>query len=105
MLVFLPVLSFLLCLIFTPVVRRISLKKDWIAYPTKQRWHKKPTALLGGIAIFIAVATTLLFEADFSSVLTHFLRTVDPVNLPSLGAAIWLGMTFLFFLGLNSLYS
>jgi UDP-GlcNAc:undecaprenyl-phosphate/decaprenyl-phosphate GlcNAc-1-phosphate transferase len=100
MLFFLPSLSFLLCLILTPVVRRISVKKDWIAYPTKQRWHKKPTALLGGIAIYIGVATTLLFTADFSSVLAHFFRTIDTVNLPSLGAAIWLGMTFLFVLGL-----
>jgi len=76
------------------------LKKDWIAYPTKQRWHKKPTALLGGIAIYFGIGTALFLIADFSTVTPHFFRTFDTVNLPSLGAAIWLGMTFLFILGL-----
>ena len=100
MLFLLPSLSFLLCLACTPVVRRIALKKDWIAYPTKQRWHKKPTALLGGIAIYFGIGTALFLIADFSTVTPHFFRTFDTVNLPSLGAAIWLGMTFLFILGL-----
>ena len=100
MLLLMPSLSFLLCLACTPVVRHISLKKDWIAYPTKQRWHKKPTALLGGIAIYFGIGTALFLIADFSTLAPHFFRTFDTVNLPSLGAAIWLGMTFLFILGL-----
>jgi UDP-GlcNAc:undecaprenyl-phosphate GlcNAc-1-phosphate transferase len=95
-----PSLAFLLCLIATPVVRAIALRKGWIAYPSKQRWHKKPTALLGGVAIYLGIGTALFFMADFSTILPHFFRTSDSVNLPSLGAVIWLGMTFLFFLGL-----
>jgi UDP-GlcNAc:undecaprenyl-phosphate GlcNAc-1-phosphate transferase len=57
-------LSFLLCLAATPVVRRIALKKGWIAYPSEQRWHKKPTALLGGIAIYLGIAVPLLLMAQ-----------------------------------------
>jgi len=95
-----PLLSFLLCLAATAVVRMIALKKGWIAHPTEERWHKKPTALLGGIAIYFGLSTSLFFLADFSSISPHFFRTSDSLNLPSLGAVIWLGTTFLFVLGL-----
>ena len=77
MLILTPCVSFLLCLVSTPVVRRISVKNDWIAYPTEERWHKKPTALLGGIAIYFGMATALFFTADFSTVLPHFFRTIE----------------------------
>ena len=95
-----PSLAFLLCLAATPVVREIAKRKGWVAYPSKQRWHKQPTALLGGVAIYLGIASSLFFLTDFSTILPHFFRTSDSVNLPSLGAVIWLGMTFLFFLGL-----
>jgi UDP-GlcNAc:undecaprenyl-phosphate GlcNAc-1-phosphate transferase len=95
-----PILAFLLCLAATPVVREIAKRKGWIAYPSKQRWHKQPTALLGGVAIYIGIASALFLMADFSTIVPHFFRTSDSVNLPSLGAVIWLGMTFLFLLGL-----
>jgi UDP-GlcNAc:undecaprenyl-phosphate GlcNAc-1-phosphate transferase len=95
-----PLFAFLLCLAATPVVRAIARRKGWIAYPSTQRWHKQPTALLGGVAIYLGIASALFFIADFSTILPHFFRTSDSVNLPSLGAVIWLGMTFLFLLGL-----
>jgi len=95
-----PVLSFLLCLAATPLVRFIALKKGWVAHPSGERWHKKPTALLGGIGIYLGLSIALLFVADFSSILPHFFRTSVSLSLPSLGAVIWLGMTFLFILGL-----
>ena len=78
----------------------MAKRKGWIAHPSKQRWHKQPTALLGGVAIYLGIASALFFMADFSTILPHFFRTSDSVSLPSLGAVIWLGMTFLFFLGL-----
>ncbi len=95
-----PALSFLLCLAATPVVRFIALKKGWVAHPSEERWHKTPTALLGGIAIYLGTSMALLIVADFSSIYHHFFRTFTSVELPSLGAVIWLGMTFLFILGL-----
>ncbi|MBU3981747.1 MAG: undecaprenyl/decaprenyl-phosphate alpha-N-acetylglucosaminyl 1-phosphate transferase, partial [Proteobacteria bacterium] len=93
-------LSFFLCLALTPVVRLIAIKKGWIAYPTKDRWHKKPTALLGGVAIYLGIAIPLFFIADFSSILPYIIRTSDHTALPSIGAVIWIGVTLLFFLGL-----
>jgi UDP-GlcNAc:undecaprenyl-phosphate GlcNAc-1-phosphate transferase len=95
-----PSLSFLLCLAATPVVRYVALKKGWVAHPSAERWHKKPTALLGGIAIYLGISIPLLLVADFSSLLPHFFRTSGAPKLPSLGAVVWLGITFLFVLGL-----
>jgi len=100
MTIFIPLLSFVLCLIATPIVRFVALKKDWVDNPSAERWHKKPTALLGGIAIYISFSAALLIVADFSSIWPHFYRTSSAVNLPSLGASIWFGMTFLFILGI-----
>ncbi len=94
-------LSFFLCLILTPVVRLLSIKKGWIAYPTKERWHKKPTALLGGVAIYLGISIPLFFIADFSSILPYIIRTSDYTALPSIGAVIWIGVTLLFLLGLT----
>jgi len=93
-------LSFLLCLGLTPLVRLVAVKKGWMAYPTKERWHKKPTALFGGCAIYAAVSIPLLIVADFRTIWPHIIRTSEGLDLPSIGAAIWIGMTFLFILGL-----
>lgn len=53
--------SFALALIFTPIVRNISNKFGYVARPNKNRWHNKPTALLGGIAIFAAFFITIAY--------------------------------------------
>ena len=44
--------SFLLSLLLTPLIRRIAIKKGQIALPKEDRWHKKETALMGGVGIF-----------------------------------------------------
>jgi len=46
--------SFAIALLLTPVIRRIAMVKGYIAKPKEDRWHKKETALFGGIAIFIS---------------------------------------------------
>lgn len=100
MLYLMVILSFFLCLSFTPVVRRIAVHKDWLAYPTKERWHDKPTALMGGIAIYLAMAIPLFIDCDFSTILPHIMGFATHAPLPSIGTVIWIGMTFLFLLGL-----
>ena len=48
-------LSFALALVLTPVVAAFARRYGVVAKPKIDRWHKKPTAMLGGIAIFLAV--------------------------------------------------
>jgi UDP-GlcNAc:undecaprenyl-phosphate GlcNAc-1-phosphate transferase len=44
----------------TPLVIRVARWKDIVARPQIDRWHKRPTPLLGGIAIVVAFASALL---------------------------------------------
>lgn len=77
-------LPFCLALFITPLVRRFAIKNGFIAYPRPDRWHKEPTALLGGIGIYLAsVFAALLLGLANKSVLP-----------------IFIGSTFLFIIGL-----
>lgn len=48
-------MSFVLSLVLTPLVRKLALKTGQVAVPKSDRWHRKETALLGGIGIFCSV--------------------------------------------------
>ena len=47
--------SFVLALGLTPLVAAIARRYGVVAKPKTDRWHKKPTAMLGGVAIFLSV--------------------------------------------------
>ncbi len=53
-------LSFALALAITPVVRAVAHRRGLVVRPRDDRWHRRPTAMLGGVAIFAAVAAALL---------------------------------------------
>jgi UDP-GlcNAc:undecaprenyl-phosphate GlcNAc-1-phosphate transferase len=41
-------------LALTPICRRAARRFGYVAPPKEDRWHKKPTALMGGVAIVVA---------------------------------------------------
>jgi len=47
-------LAFLFSLILTPAIRKIALKFDFVDRPAKRKVHKKPTARMGGVSIFVS---------------------------------------------------
>jgi UDP-GlcNAc:undecaprenyl-phosphate GlcNAc-1-phosphate transferase len=49
-----------LTLVLTPLVRLVARRLGMVAKPKVDRWHKKPTAMLGGCAIWLSVITTYL---------------------------------------------
>src|SRR6266404_3255430 len=53
-----PAVSFALALALTPVVRRLARRWGFVARPKIDRWHKKPTAMMGGVGIWLAVVVT-----------------------------------------------
>ena len=53
-------MAFFVSLALTPVVRAAARRLGVMARPRSDRWHTKPTAMLGGVAIFVAVVATLL---------------------------------------------
>ena len=42
-------------LVATPLVRQAAWRRGFVARPRTDRWHRRPTALLGGIAVFVAL--------------------------------------------------
>ena len=50
--------AFGLSLLFTPLVRGFARRVGMVAKPRADRWHQKPTALLGGVAFFAAALIT-----------------------------------------------
>jgi UDP-GlcNAc:undecaprenyl-phosphate/decaprenyl-phosphate GlcNAc-1-phosphate transferase len=52
--------SFALALVLTPLVRAVARHYGFVAKPKTDRWHKKPTAMFGGLAIWLSVVITYL---------------------------------------------
>lgn len=76
--------SFCLALVLTFLVRAFARRYGFVAVPKTDRWHKKPTAMLGGLAIWLSVVITSIGLS---------LQTVY-------GKYILLASTFLFLVGL-----
>jgi UDP-GlcNAc:undecaprenyl-phosphate GlcNAc-1-phosphate transferase len=76
--------SFCVALLLTYLVRAFARRYGFVAVPKTDRWHKKPTAMLGGVAIWLSVVTTS-FVFSFQTVY---------------GKYILFASTFLFLVGL-----
>jgi UDP-GlcNAc:undecaprenyl-phosphate GlcNAc-1-phosphate transferase len=59
--------SFGLSAFLTPCVIWISRRTGFMAQPREDRWHRHPTALLGGIALFLSFMLPNLFLREISS--------------------------------------
>ncbi|MGI8640498.1 MAG: hypothetical protein ACR2MG_11220 [Pyrinomonadaceae bacterium] len=82
--IFVATAGFVLAVVLTFAVRGYARRRGIVAAPKADRWHKKPTAMLGGVAIFLA---TLLMYALF-------------VPKTSESLVILAGSSFLFLVGL-----
>lgn len=49
-----------LSLVLTYVVREVAIKRGIVAKPKTDRWHKRPTAMLGGVGIMAATVIAYL---------------------------------------------
>jgi len=59
-------LSFSLSILITPIVKKIAILKGCIAKPREDRWNKNPTALFGGIAIFLGFIIPYVIFVKFN---------------------------------------
>jgi len=55
-----PAVAFVLALALTPAIRALARRRGLVARPKIDRWHKRPTAMMGGVAIWLAVVLTYL---------------------------------------------
>src|SRR6266850_1961696 len=85
--------SAVLALGLTPVVQIVARRYGMIATPKTDRWHKKPTAMLGGVAIWLSVVVSyFIFIRPATGLGWHF---------PSSALDVVIGAsTFLFLVGL-----
>ena len=59
--------SFGVSAVATPVVRFLARRYGFVAQPRPDRWHRRPTALLGGVAIYMAIIIPLVLVSGSSS--------------------------------------
>ena len=52
--------SAVLALALTPLVQIVARRYGLVAKPKTDRWHKKPTAMFGGVAVWLAVVVSYL---------------------------------------------
>ncbi len=52
--------SFAITLLSIYFIKNITYHKGWIAYPRKDRWHKRPVSLYGGVGIVGGIYLSLL---------------------------------------------
>jgi UDP-GlcNAc:undecaprenyl-phosphate/decaprenyl-phosphate GlcNAc-1-phosphate transferase len=110
-------MAFAVSAALVPVCRSIALRRGYVAHPRTDRWHKKTTALFGGVAIGVTVFALAVLSGLVAGDLTKLALplaggalifivgfTDDVVSLkPStkLVAEIALGSLFVFFNTLN----
>ena len=82
--IFTALIGFIAALILTYLVRWFARRYGFVAKPKSDRWHKKPTAMLGGTAIFLAVIIVYGFFVP---------KTTETL-------VVLAGSSFLFFVGL-----
>ena len=63
----LPLTSFLLTLLLVPLVRRLAIHWGCVSLPTTQRWHRRSTPYLGGVALFVGFLFPAIFFSPSSS--------------------------------------
>lgn len=73
-------------LVLTPLVRRRARQAGLVARPREDRWHRQPTALFGGVAIFGGLAAASLVAMPL--VLRYFPDSFDPAVLAVFTAAV-----------------
>lgn len=61
---FAGLVAFITAMGLTYLVREFARKYGYVAKPKSNRWHKKPTALLGGVAIFLTTIIVSLIFAE-----------------------------------------
>ena len=72
-----------LAIVLTPIAGRVAGRIGLVAYPKRDRWHRSPTPLMGGVAIFFAIVPLVMTIPEMVSA-----NTIDRFGLLILGACL-----------------
>ena len=64
--IFTFVFSLLLSIVSTYVIRAVARRYGYVAAPKADRWHKRPTAMMGGAAIFLTTVLVYALAVPFT---------------------------------------
>ncbi|MCC6179210.1 MAG: hypothetical protein IT305_28210 [Chloroflexi bacterium] len=70
-------------ILVTPLAGRIAGRIGLVAYPKRDRWHRAPTPLMGGVAIFFGIVPLFVILSD--AIAAH---TLERFGLLMLGASL-----------------
>jgi len=59
------VIAFIVVAAATPGVIALARWRGWVARPSSDRWHRKTTALMGGVAIYLGAAAAIMLLAGW----------------------------------------
>ncbi len=65
-------ISVLASIILTFLVRKAARLYGFVAAPKSDRWHKRPTAMMGGVAIYLTTAIVVLLLVAQNQPNVHF---------------------------------
>lgn len=96
-----PALALLLAAGLTPVIRRVALGMGRVAVVRPDRWHRKPTPNIGGVAIFLGFAGAVAAATLLTPSPAVGFRADAPSFVPwSRWQGLLLASTFMFVVGL-----
>ena len=81
--------TFVLSAVAAWTVRRVSYQHGWLAHPREDRAHTTPTALFGGVAIFLAFTAGLLTFSSLPWPYPGLLALTTGVFLLGLADDVW----------------
>lgn len=81
--------TFVISAAATWLVRRQARRRGWMVNPRPDRWHREPTALFGGVAIFLALASGFLLLTPLAPPLPAFLVLSTGLFLVGLADDAW----------------
>jgi UDP-GlcNAc:undecaprenyl-phosphate GlcNAc-1-phosphate transferase len=61
------------CVGLLPLIRRLSLRRGWVAKPREERWHKRLVTKFGGVAIWAGVLVAAVAFAPHTAKVWAFL--------------------------------
>ena len=87
------ILSFILSIVFTLIVKRIAFRYNILDYPNSdsRKIHKKPTPLLGGTAVFLSFILTIFFSYLFGYLPSKNIQLKNLIGLSISGLILVIG--------------
>jgi UDP-GlcNAc:undecaprenyl-phosphate GlcNAc-1-phosphate transferase len=84
--------SWLAAIALTPVTIRFAHRHGLLDHPTERKAHKKPVAMLGGVAVFLSMVVGLVAIAPFFPVIRELTFGAGSLGALAVGSALMIAL-------------